>query len=61
MVSGLGTHMDAPAHCLPGGRTIDTLELHELITLCVMIDISAKAHERYVAWGVMERSADLRI
>jgi len=47
MYAGLGTHMDAPAHCIPGGRTIDELDLNELISPCVVIDVSAQAHERY--------------
>ena len=33
--AGMGTHMDAPAHCIPGGKTIDTLELTDLVTHCV--------------------------
>ena len=34
----LGTHMDAPAHVIPGGRTIDKLTLEELVVNCVVID-----------------------
>ena len=47
MVSGLGTHIDAPAHCISGGRTVDELELNELIAPCVVIDVSNEAHESY--------------
>ena len=47
MVAGLGTHLDAPAHCIPGGRTVDKLELNELIAPCVVIDVSKIAHESY--------------
>lgn len=45
--AGIGTHMDAPAHCIPGGATIDTLSLQQLIAPCIIIDISDRAHERY--------------
>ena len=35
--SGVGTHMDAPAHCIPGGKTIDQLSLENLAVDCVVI------------------------
>lgn len=47
MNAGIGTHMDAPSHCIPGGKCIADLTLNELITPCVVIDISDHAHERY--------------
>ena len=47
MHAGIGTHMDAPAHCFPDGKTIDKMPLSELIVPCVMIDVSDKAHETY--------------
>lgn len=47
MVAGLGTHMDAPAHCISGGRTIEDFTLEELISPCVVIDVSMRAHELY--------------
>ena len=46
--SSIGTHMDAPAHAVPGGRTIDKLTLEELVTDCVVIDVSNEADENYV-------------
>lgn len=45
--AGVGTHMDAPAHCTPGGKCIADLSLNDLVTACVVIDISHLAHERY--------------
>ncbi len=45
---GVGTHMDAPAHVKEGGRTIEELNLEELITDCVVIDVSSEADESYV-------------
>lgn len=47
MNSGIGTHMDAPAHCVPNGFTISDIPLESLIIPCVVIDVSAKAHEKY--------------
>ena len=48
MVAGIGTHIDAPAHCIPGGRTIDKLGLDELIVPCVVIDVSRQTHASYL-------------
>lgn len=45
--AGIGTHMDAPAHCYRGAPTIDHLPLATLILPCVVIDVSAKADPRY--------------
>ena len=47
MYAGLGTHMDAPAHCIPGGKTIDALELSDTCAPCIVIDVSKEAHEYY--------------
>ena len=47
MYAGLGTHIDAPAHCFPGGKTVDQLELNELIAPCIVIDVSKQAHESW--------------
>lgn len=41
--AGVGTHIDAPAHCIPGGRTVEMLTLSELISPCLVIDVSAQA------------------
>ncbi len=49
MHEGMGTHIDAPAHCRAGGRTIAELEVNELLAPCAVIDVSAKADENYVA------------
>lgn len=47
MHEGIGTHMDAPAHCIAGGKCIDELDLNDLCAPCCVIDISSQAHERY--------------
>ncbi len=48
MPAGIGTHMDAPAHCDSQGKTIDAIPLKDFIAPCVVIDVSAKAHEAYL-------------
>ena len=48
MSAGLGTHMDAPAHVIPNGRTVDKLTMEELVTDCVVIDVSSEADAVYV-------------
>lgn len=47
MHAGIGTHMDAPAHCMPRGNSIDRIPLPLLISPCVVIDVTSQAHERY--------------
>lgn len=47
MHAGIGTHIDAPAHCSKGILTVDQLDLAKLIAPCVMIDRSSKADENY--------------
>lgn len=47
MHAGIGTHMDAPAHCIPGAKTIDQLDFDQLTTPCFVIDIHEKSHEKY--------------
>jgi arylformamidase len=37
-----GTHIDAPAHFIPGGRTVDALELSLLIGNARVVDLSGE-------------------
>ena len=46
--AGMGTHMDSPAHAIEGGKTIEKLNLEDLITDCVVIDVSHEADEKYI-------------
>ena len=48
MSAGIGTHMDAPAHCIQGAKTIDEIGLNALIAPCVVLDISKKADAGYI-------------
>lgn len=43
MTSHTGTHMDAPAHILPGGATLDTLEVSRFCGKAVVIDCSGRS------------------
>ncbi len=45
---GVGTHIDAPAHVVPSGRTVEELLVEELVCDCVVIDVSSVADEKYI-------------
>ena len=47
MHAGIGTHMDAPSHCVKGGKNIADLELQNLIVPAINIDVSHKVDESY--------------
>ena len=47
MHAGIGTHMDAPSHCIPSGKSIDDFDVNDLIMACVVIDVSSQCHKRY--------------
>ena len=47
MHAGIGTHMDAPAHCIKGGATIEQLPFQDFLAPLIVIDVSSKTHERY--------------
>lgn len=47
MPAGIGTHMDAPAHCIAGAASIADIPLQSLIAPCCVIDVSDKANEAY--------------
>lgn len=41
MHGSAGTHMDAPCHCVPNGKSIADIAPSDLIVPCVMIDVSS--------------------
>lgn len=47
MRSGIGTHMDAPAHRIQGGLAIDEIPIEKFIAPCCVIDVSDKAEADY--------------
>lgn len=46
--AGMGTHIDAPAHVVPGGRTVDQLSIDELVVDCIVIDVSSVCTESLI-------------
>lgn len=46
--AGMGTHIDAPAHCIEGGKTIDTLTLKDLVAPCVVIKAKGAVTDDYI-------------
>ncbi len=48
MRGGMGTHMDAPAHCFPDTKTIEMIEIENLATDCVVIKLDQEADENYI-------------
>ncbi|MBX9697442.1 MAG: cyclase family protein [Alphaproteobacteria bacterium] len=47
MHAGIGTHMDAPSHCIPSGQYIHDFDVNELCMPCAVIDVFDKCHERF--------------
>jgi kynurenine formamidase len=42
LVGQWGTHVDAPIHCAPGGRTVDEIAVAEMIAPLVVFDMSER-------------------
>lgn len=55
MRAGMGTHIDSPAHCIPDAKTIDNLELENLITDCVVIKAESEDENYIIMPEVVER------
>lgn len=53
MYSGVGTHIDSPAHCFQNKKTIEQVPLSDLISPLVIIDVSDRSNQNYTA-GVDE-------
>ncbi|MFX0209607.1 MAG: cyclase family protein [Candidatus Hodarchaeota archaeon] len=47
MLAGIGTHIDAPAHCIPNGTTVEALSINDLIAPAYCINVSAKIDPEY--------------
>ncbi len=45
--ASIGTHIDAPSHCFPDGKTVDQLDIDKFIAPCFVIDIRHKSREFY--------------
>jgi kynurenine formamidase len=48
MHAGVGTHMDAPCHCILEGNAIADIPLESFIVPACVIDVSLRAHADYV-------------
>lgn len=48
MHAGVGTHMDAPSHFIPGGKSISDIPIENLIVPACVIDVSMQASENYM-------------
>ena len=46
--SGIGTHIDAPAHCDENGKSVEEISIDELIVPFRLIDISDKCSADYI-------------
>jgi kynurenine formamidase len=47
MHAGIGTHIDAPAHCIKEGQTVDEIDLNKLVAPCYILDITKISHPTY--------------
>jgi arylformamidase len=52
----VGTHLDAPSHFLPGGRTVDAIELQRCLGPATVVDARSAVADELGA-GVFERCA----
>lgn len=54
MLNHIGTHVDAPAHQIAGGDTLDEIGLERLVTDALTIDVSARAPHGPVTLAELE-------
>jgi len=54
MLNHIGTHVDAPAHQIAGGDTLDEIGLERLVTDAVRIDVSHRDPHGAVPLGELE-------
>ena len=46
--TGIGTHIDSPAHCIEGGKTVDLLDIENLVIDCVVIKVDSMANQDFI-------------
>ena len=54
MLNHIGTHVDAPAHQISGGDTLDQIALERLVTDAVTIDVSARGRHGSIPLAELE-------
>lgn len=47
MDAGIGTHIDAPSHCIPGAKTVGQIPLESLLAPLIVIDTHKKMTGNY--------------
>lgn len=47
MHAGIGTHIDAPSHCISGAVTVEQMPLDTLIAPVIVIDVHEKMTANY--------------
>lgn len=45
--SGIGTHIDAPAHCIEGGNALEAMDISNPFYSAIVIDVSHKTNASY--------------
>lgn len=48
MKAGMGTHIDAPAHCFAGQKTVDQLAPEDLVADCIAVNVAEWAGEDFI-------------
>ena len=48
MKGGIGTHMDAPLHCIPNAKDIASIHVQDFVISLNVIDVSKIAHSDYL-------------
>ncbi len=57
-ISHIGTHIEAPYHCIPDGRDLGSIPVEQLIGEAVVLDLSVLAQNSLVGAGEIEAVAD---
>lgn len=58
MLNHIGTHVDAPAHQIAGGDTLDEIGLERLVTDALTIDVSQRDPHGPIPLGELEQQLD---
>jgi kynurenine formamidase len=58
MLNHIGTHVDAPAHQIAGGDSLDEIGLERLVTDAVTIDVSARSPHGAIPLSELEPQLD---
>lgn len=58
MGSHTGTHVDAPSHTVPGGRTMKDVALDELVGEALVLHVPGLADGEVYDWARLERAAE---